>query len=137
MAQEIGKITSDYLFKNLEESCLTLAATEYQAGFQIALSALHNGPKIGAPCQPVDPNCPNNQQAQSEIQALVDLDSRTHIWKYCDTIFNKFKEQTLEAEQTTKPSPTPTPTCTPTPAAKARTRKPGQTAAAGRPSFKS
>jgi hypothetical protein len=63
-------MVSIYLYKNLEESCVTLAATELQANFQIA----------------------TNPNTAKRLKDLVDMENKAHIWTYCGIIFDKFKQ---------------------------------------------
>jgi hypothetical protein len=68
----VKSITSIYQFKNLDETCLALAGQTLQIEFQIYAESGGNA-----------------QRAQDVAQALED-ESKVHVWRYCNQIFDEF-----------------------------------------------
>jgi len=96
VANAVRQMVSMYLYKNLEESCLTLAASELQANFQVGYKLLDEG---------VDPSIVNQN-----LSALLEVEKAAHIWTYCGQIFEKYKQDETAQAPKTSPTPSATPT---------------------------
>jgi len=97
VAQAVEHMVSIYQYKNLEEFCLTVGAAELQANFQVASKFLSEHD--------------NDSDTENNLNKLLAIEKDAHIWHYCQTIFDKYKQ--LEAAQAPKASPTPSATPTP------------------------
>jgi hypothetical protein len=71
-AEVVNSITSIYQFKNLDETCLSLAGTTLQAKFQVL-----EDPTIQWPIK-------------EYILSQIEDEKNVHLWRYCNQIFDEF-----------------------------------------------
>jgi len=90
VANAVRQMVSIYQFKNLDEFCLTVGASELQANFQIGYRLL-------------DVPNPDLAKVQDTLKQIKEIEDQAHIWKYCDPIIDKLKQEG------SAPTPTPTP----------------------------
>jgi len=90
-AAAVSHITSIYQFKNLDETCLTLAGTALQVEFQIFLSAKTSDAV---------------KQATSEVQAIED-ENTEHIWRYCNRVIEGLQQNSPPLGTAAASSPPP------------------------------
>jgi hypothetical protein len=101
-ANAVSRITSMYQFKNLDETCLTLAGTALQAEFQLLANdpAMKKGDVTKAVAD------------AKALQGLIEDESTVHVWKYCKTVFKSLlcaRAASLPECSSASPTATPTP----------------------------